>query len=68
MFEYLISPGWGYGAYSDNGPGASRYWFKHFAGYLGNGEDRDVLAIENELASAPLIEEMWGDARTNRAT
>ena len=65
VFDYLMSPGWGYGAYSDEAPGASRYWFKHFAGFVGNGEDRDIQSIENELASFPIIAEVWRLLKAN---
>ena len=61
VFDFLLGPGWGFGAYSDNAPGASRYWFKHFAGYVRDGrEDLDPAAVEQQLsAAAPLVAAVW---------
>lgn len=50
---HLLAPGWSYGAYSDPSPGASRYWYKHFAGFVRDGgEKRTEQGIEQELTAA----------------
>jgi SM-20-related protein len=61
VFAFLRGPGWSFGAYSDPAPDASRYWYKHFAGYVKTGqEEHDLAAIESELASnAPLLALVW---------
>ena len=61
IFGFLRAPGWGFGAFSDSSPTASRYWYKHFAGYLRDGsETLSPLQIEAELATtAPLLAAMW---------
>lgn len=61
VLNFLRAPGWGYGAFSDPAPDASRYWFKHFAGYVQTGqEDRHPDQIERELElNAPLAAQMW---------
>lgn len=59
IYKFLMEPGWGFGAFSHNSPGAPRYWFKHFAGYFSDGEDRDVNIIETELASVRPIQNLW---------
>ena len=61
MLDFLRGPGWGYGAFSDPAPDASRYWYKHFAGYVQTGqENRDPDQIDRELeGAAPLAAEMW---------
>lgn len=56
VLAYLLAPGWGYGAYSDPSPAASRYWYKHFAGYERDGrEGRSAGGIEQELSAASEI-------------
>lgn len=65
MGEFLQGPGWGYGAQSHKGNTASRYWFKHFAGFWEAptaGLDRHTQA-EQELSQYPLIEAMWQKVR-----
>lgn len=61
VYEYLKRPGWDFGAFSDPNPNASRYWYKHFAGYVKDGaEDRTSQEIEAELSiSAPLLATVW---------
>jgi SM-20-related protein len=61
MLSFLQGPGWGFGAFSDPAPEASRYWYKHFAGYVKTGqEDHASDQIEGELErSAPLAAAMW---------
>ncbi len=59
LYNFLRGPGWAFGAHSDNAPEASRYWYKHFAGYERDGEDRDVDAIAGELKTVPLVGTMW---------
>jgi len=61
VLALLKAPGWAFGAFSDAAPEASRYWYKHFAGYVKTGlEERDPAQIEAELrANAPLIGEVW---------
>jgi SM-20-related protein len=61
VWDFLNSPGWAYGAYSQSGGGASRYFYKHFSGYFLDGrESRSASAIEAELAqNAPLLAEFW---------
>jgi SM-20-related protein len=61
VLSFLRGPGWSHGAYSDPAPDASRYWYKHFAGYVKTGQEaRDLARIENELiANAPLIGQVW---------
>jgi len=65
MYEFLQRPGWGYGARSHMGNDASRYWFKHFAGFWEvpmAGLERHTRA-EQELSQYPLIEAMWQKVR-----
>jgi SM-20-related protein len=61
LLDFLKAPGWSFGAYSDPTPQASRYWYKHFAGYVKDGgEQRDAVEIEAELArNAPILSKMW---------
>jgi SM-20-related protein len=61
VMEFLRAPGWAFGAYSDPSPDASRYWYKHFCGYVKTGQEaHDLGALETELAgTAPLLAEMW---------
>ena len=61
LLDFLRGPGWGYGAFSDPSPDASRYWYKHFAGYVKTGvETHDPAEIENELTqNAPLAAKAW---------
>jgi SM-20-related protein len=61
VLKFLKAPGWAYGAYSDPAPEASRYWYKHFAGYVRDGrETRTPAEIEAELeGNAPVIAEVW---------
>jgi SM-20-related protein len=58
---FLREGGWSYGAYSSEEPGASRYWYKHFAGYFKDGrEPRTAEGIEHELErSAPRVCALW---------
>lgn len=61
MYEFLQGQGWGYGARTHMGNDASRYWFKHFAGFWevpSAGLDRHTQA-ERELGQYPLVEAMW---------
>jgi hypothetical protein len=51
VWLYVLQPGWSFGAFSDNGPMGSRYFYKHYAGYQQDGrEARTPEAIEAELA------------------
>lgn len=61
LLSFLKGPGWSYGAFSDNAPGASRYWFKHFAGVVRDGaEALTPQAFEASLqADAPLVAALW---------
>jgi len=61
LLAFLKASGWSFGAYSDPAPDASRYWFKHFAGYAADGrEQRDADEIERELErNAPILSRMW---------
>lgn len=61
MLSFLRGPGWGYGAFSDPSPDAPRYWYKHFAGYIKDGQEaHDPDQMEAELArNAPLALQMW---------
>ncbi|MBV8594381.1 MAG: hypothetical protein JOZ27_08790 [Caulobacteraceae bacterium] len=61
LLKSLKGPGWAFGAYSDPGPAASRYWYKHFAGVVRDGShDIDSGAFERELAeAAPLVSAVW---------
>lgn len=61
LWNFLMMPGWAFGAYSDSSPTASRYWYKHFCGYVQDGrEQRDADAFETELAqNAPPVAKMW---------
>ena len=61
ILAFLAGPGWGYGSFSDPAPEASRYWYKHFAGYVKTGvETHDLDQTEVELAqNAPLAAQMW---------
>ena len=61
ILTFLRGPGWSYGAFSDPAPDASRYWYKHFAGYVKDGqESHDLAQLDEELArNAPLAANMW---------
>lgn len=61
LLGFLKGPGWAFGAFSDNSPGASRYWYKHFAGIVRDGrEDLTPEAFEAALAAqAPLAAALW---------
>lgn len=61
VMEFLRAPGWAFGAYSDPAPDASRYWYKHFCGYVKTGQEaHDLDGLETELAAnAPLLARMW---------
>ena len=61
VLSFLQLPSWGFGAYSSDAPAATRYWFKHFAGYEERGPATGPL-IDFEASldlSAPLIGSMW---------
>jgi SM-20-related protein len=57
----LNLPNWAFGAYSDGGPDAHRYFYKHFAGYKKSGtEEITAKDIEAELRTqAPLLANFW---------
>jgi SM-20-related protein len=58
IWEFLKGPGWAFGAYSDDG--GSRYFYKHFAGYVLDGQEaREPAAIEAELEQFPIVQRMW---------
>jgi SM-20-related protein len=61
LLAHLLAPGWAYGAYSDPTPGSSRYWYKHFAGYVRDGkEGRTEVGVERELSAASeIIFRVW---------
>ncbi|MHB8530490.1 MAG: 2OG-Fe(II) oxygenase [Caulobacteraceae bacterium] len=61
VLNFLALPGWAFGAYSDSSPGASRYWYKHFAGFVRDGsEDGDPQAFAAALGrNAPPVSRMW---------
>jgi SM-20-related protein len=65
VWEFLRSPGWAFGAYSDEEDGASRYLYKHFSGYRKDTtEPFDPAASEAELRTAsPLIASVWDRLR-----
>jgi SM-20-related protein len=61
VLGFLSRPGWAFGAYSDTAPGASRYWFKHFAGIVRDGSEKsDSLEFERQLnENAPPVAKVW---------
>jgi SM-20-related protein len=61
VWNFLNRPGWAYGGISVEDPGAERYFYKHFAGYVRDGrENRQSSAIADELAeNAPILAQMW---------
>jgi SM-20-related protein len=65
MLGFLSGPGWAFGAYSDAAPGASRYWYKHFAGIVRDGrETGDPRAFDEQLSQqAPPVARMWDKLR-----
>jgi SM-20-related protein len=65
VLGFLSGPGWAFGAYSDAGPGASRYWFKHFAGIVRDGAERsDPVEYERQLnETAPPVAKVWSKLR-----
>ena len=67
VLGFLTSPGWAFGAYSDARPDASRYWYKHFAGYVKDGrEKRTAGEIEKELyLNAPILQRMWCSVKSS---
>jgi SM-20-related protein len=62
LLQYLSLPGWGFGAYSDPSKDASRYWYKHFAGYFNKVENNGDIEAELERNS-PLVFNMWKQIR-----
>jgi SM-20-related protein len=67
IYGFLSGPGWAFGAYSDSTPGASRYWYKHFAGIVRDGREKhDPAQSEQQLAdAAPLVAQMWTKLQTS---
>ena len=65
VLGFLSGPGWAFGAYSDTAPGASRYWYKHFAGIVRDGAEKsDPLEFERQLnENAPLVAKVWRKLR-----
>jgi SM-20-related protein len=61
IWAYLNRPGWAYGGYSSAAATGDRYLYKHFAGYVKDGQEaRTPAAIEDELAqTAPILAQMW---------
>ena len=61
MWDFLNLPGWAYGGFSNDGPEADRYFYKHFAGYRNDGrEAHDLAASAAELLqTAPIVGELW---------
>ncbi len=61
VLDFLKLPGWAFGGYSDPAPGASRYWYKHFAGIVSDGRAPfDPVEIATALEqTAPVIAGMW---------
>ncbi|HUO12587.1 MAG TPA: hypothetical protein VMU37_07505 [Caulobacteraceae bacterium] len=56
VLAHLHEPGWAFGAYSDASPNASRYWYKHFAGYVRDGQEaRTARGVEDELAATSTV-------------
>jgi SM-20-related protein len=65
VWNFLRGPGWSYGGYSaDEG---DRYFYKHFAGFVADGQEaRAPAANEAELAAqAPLIAQFWQALKTS---
>jgi SM-20-related protein len=64
--SYLNSGDWTYGGYSSEQAGASRYWYRHFAGVARSAaEAKDFDIFESELAAnAPPIFQMWKTLQT----
>jgi SM-20-related protein len=62
VFDLLSQPGWAFGAFSEGGPGAQCYFYKHFAGIFADSrEPRTAYEIEEELrVSSPLLANFWG--------
>ncbi len=61
VFDFLNLPGWSFGGYSDPAPGASRYWYKHFAGVVRDGHEplaptQFAAALEEQ---APPVADLW---------
>lgn len=61
VWAFLNQGGWTYGGFSSDSPQADRYFYKHFAGFRGDGREvRDAATIEVELSkTAPLLARMW---------
>jgi len=61
LWRYLNEPGWAYGGFSASGSDADRYFYKHFAGYVKDGQEALSPAdIEEALIrEAPLIGAIW---------
>src|SRR5436190_18018580 len=60
VWLYMLQPGWSFGAFSDNGPMGSRYFYKHYAGYQKDGaEARKAEEIEAELADHDILARVW---------
>src|SRR5579871_2148063 len=60
-WAFLNGPGWQFGAYSEARPDASRYWYKHFAGYdRSAAEERTPEGIAAELRErCPAFHRLW---------
>ncbi len=58
LLQFLSLPSWNFGAYSDQSREASRYWYKHYAGYFNKVDN--IANIERELEqNAPPALAMW---------
>jgi SM-20-related protein len=61
VWAFLNQPGWAYGGRSHAGDDVDQYFYKHFAGYVRDGQEaRTPASNEDELIqSAPLLSQMW---------
>src|SRR4051794_37382858 len=61
VWQLLKAGGWVYGGYSDQEPGASRYFYKHFTGYRQYASEAfDPQRGEQELREASsLLAGLW---------
>ena len=67
VYAFLREGGWSYGAYSSDEPNASKYWYRHFAGFFKDGlEPRTWESIEQQLkSSAPIVWALWEKLKTS---
>jgi SM-20-related protein len=57
LYNFLVGPGWGFGAHSSPETKHFRYWYKHFGGHFGAREDSHPATFEASLP--PVVSSFW---------